>query len=111
MLLMLAFATGLIVTTICTIHPHLAYGIPPGTRLFFYLSPIIYPLEIVPESLRPWYTLNPLTTAISGIRWSLFGIDRPSALEVSFAAAVTLMVLWMGLYMFLRLERRVTDIL
>jgi lipopolysaccharide transport system permease protein len=111
MLLMLAFATGLIVTTICTIHPHLAYGIPPGTRLLFYLSPVIYPLEIVPEALRPWYKLNPLTTVISGIRWSLFGIDQPSPLEVSLAAAVTLIVLWMGLYMFLRLERRVTDIL
>jgi lipopolysaccharide transport system permease protein len=108
---MLAFATGLIVTTICTMHPHLSYGIPPGTRLLFYLSPIIYPLEIVPEAFRPWYKLNPLTTVISGIRWSLFGIDQPSALEVGLAAAATLMVLWMGLYMFLRLERRVTDIL
>jgi lipopolysaccharide transport system permease protein len=111
MLLVLTFGTGLIVTTICTVHPHLGYGIPPGTRLLFYLSPVIYPLEIVPEAFRPWYTLNPLTTVISGIRWSLFGIDRPSALEVSLAAAFTLMVLWLGLYMFLRLERRVTDIL
>lgn len=110
-LLAMAFGAGLIVTTICTVHPHLVYGIPPGTRLLFYLSPVIYPLEIVPEAFRPWYTLNPLTTVISGIRWSLFGIDRPSALEVSLAAAVTLMVLWLGLYMFLRLERRVTDIL
>jgi lipopolysaccharide transport system permease protein len=111
LLLMLALGAGLLVTTICTLYADLGHGVPAGTRLLFYLSPIVYPLSIVPEAFRPWYNLNPLTTVVSGIRWSLFGIDQPSGLNVSIAAAVALAALWIGLYMFLRLERRVTDLL
>jgi lipopolysaccharide transport system permease protein len=111
LLLMLALGTGLLVTTICTLYADLGHGVPAGTRLLFYLSPIVYPLSIVPEAFRPWYNLNPLTTVVSGIRWSLFGIDQPSGLNVSIAAAVALAAVWVGLYMFLRLERRVTDLL
>ncbi len=111
LLLMLALGTGLIVTTVCTLRSDLGLGVPAGVRLLFYLSPIIYPVDLVPESIRPWYNLNPITTVVSGIRWSLFGIDQPSGMNVSLAAAVALIVLWAGLMMFLKLERRVSDIL
>jgi len=109
--LLLALGAALLVTTICTLHADLGHGVPAATRLLFYLSPIAYPLSIIPEGFRPVYDLNPLTTVVCGIRWSLFGIDQPSAVNVGIAAVVALAVVWLGLYVFLRLDRRITDLL
>lgn len=36
-----------------------------GLRLIFYLTPIIYPLTIIPERLRPILLLNPLAVVIT----------------------------------------------
>ncbi|HXF54877.1 MAG TPA: ABC transporter permease [Hyphomicrobiaceae bacterium] len=111
LLLLLALGAALLVTTICTLQADLGHGVPAGTRLLFYLSPIVYPLSIIPDGLRPVYDLNPLTTVVSGIRWSLFGIDQPSAINVGVAGAVALAAVWLGLYVFLRIDRRLTDLL
>lgn len=111
LLVLLSFGVGLIVTTACTVRADLGHGVPAGVRMVFYMSPIVYPIEIVPEALRQWYMLNPLTVIISGIRWSLFGIDEPSALSVAVALTATLVALWVGLSGFLRIERRLADIL
>ena len=38
-----------------------------------WLSPIVYSSGDVPEHLRPYYFLNPMTGVIEGFRWALLG--------------------------------------
>ena len=38
-----------------------------------FVTPIIYPFELVPEGLQPLYALNPLVGVLELYRWALFG--------------------------------------
>ena len=111
MLMMLTLGAGLITATVCALRPDIGYAVPAATRILFYLCPVVYPVTIVPESIRPWYELNPIATLISGIRWSLFGLDRPDALAICIAMTVTIGLLLSGLLLFSSVERRLHDIL
>jgi lipopolysaccharide transport system permease protein len=37
-------------------------------QLFMYLTPVFYPLDVIPESLRPWYMLNPMVPLLGAWR-------------------------------------------
>jgi ABC-type polysaccharide/polyol phosphate export permease len=50
-------------------------------RVLFYATPIIYPLELVPESFRWVYALNPLTPILYQARIWLVQPDAPSLVQ------------------------------
>jgi lipopolysaccharide transport system permease protein len=76
---------------------------------WLFLSPVIYPLSLVPERFRELWALNPLTGIIEGYRSAFFGTPWDwSALGIS--AAVTSAMLLFGLYYFRKTERRFADI-
>jgi lipopolysaccharide transport system permease protein len=111
LLVVLSLGASIVLAALCAIRPDLGFGVPALTRVLFYLSPIAYPLSLVPERIRPWYELNPITTVISGLRWSLFGIDRPSAMALGVAFFSALLLMIVGIQFFLRVERRLADII
>lgn len=79
-------------------------------QIWMFASPIVYPMSIVPESLRPYYVLNPLVGVIEGFRAVLLrtGTVPWTALAVSFAGAAILLVT--GAFYFRRTERVFADV-
>ena len=56
----------------------LSQGIPIVVQVLFFLSPIVYPLDMVPANLRPILLANPLTIIIEGFRQvTLWGGSLP----------------------------------
>ncbi len=47
--------------------------VPVFVQMLMFLSPVFYPVQAVPEALRPIYTLNPLSSVIEALRASLSG--------------------------------------
>jgi len=45
--------------------------VPVFVQMLMFLSPVFYPVQAVPEYLRPIYTLNPLSSVIEALRASL----------------------------------------
>jgi len=75
-----------------------------------YASPIVYPIETIPEGAwRVLYGLNPMVGIIQGFRWALLGGNPPDA--TSLISAVMVMILLVsGLYYFRRMEKTFADI-
>lgn len=48
-----------------------------GLTAWFYVTPIVYPLEFVPERLRGWIELNPLTGLVDLYRRAFLGAAGP----------------------------------
>ncbi len=48
--------------------------IPVFLQMLLFLSPILYPAQAVPESFRPIYQLNPLSSVIEALRAALAGM-------------------------------------
>jgi lipopolysaccharide transport system permease protein len=47
--------------------------VPLGLQLWMYLTPVVYPLTLVPDRLRLLYMLNPMAGIIDGYRSILLG--------------------------------------
>ena len=79
-------------------------------QAWLYLTPVVYSSSVVPEQWRFLYFLNPMTTVVEGFRWALLGSKGLSWLPASLSIIGSIMVLWIGAYLFRRTERTIVDI-
>jgi lipopolysaccharide transport system permease protein len=85
--------------------------LPFFIQLLMYVTPVIYPVSIIPEKLRWIIYLNPMSGVITAARNSFLGtapIDWTSLL-ISFAISV--LFLLFGLWYFKRTERFFADVI
>ena len=61
--------------------------------------------------IRDRYALNPMVTAIDGVRWAVLGTPFPPALAVVVSVATAIALLVGGGYAFHRSERTFADAL
>lgn len=78
-------------------------------QLWFYASPIIYPVDLVPEKYQMLYSLNPMGGILSSYRAILLEQRFPGP-ELFSAALVSLVVFVFGYWLFKRLEPLFADI-
>jgi ABC-2 type transport system permease protein/lipopolysaccharide transport system permease protein len=71
----------------------------------FYLTPILYPLNAVPEHLRVWYELNPFYHLINVIRVVISDGRLPTINEWCVASALAAVALAFGTVSYLWRER------
>jgi lipopolysaccharide transport system permease protein len=75
-----------------------------------YLTPIVYPVSLVPEQWRWLYGLNPMVGVIEGFRWALLGRTAPDPLVMVASVVALFAVIMAGLVYFRRMERQFADI-
>jgi lipopolysaccharide transport system permease protein len=86
------------------------YVVPYFVQLGLFVSPVIYPLQYVPQRYRSLFALNPMTGMISGFRSCL--LDQPIEWRlVGFSFALCAGLFVVGLFLFRRMERRFADII
>ena len=80
-----------------------------GIQLWFYASPIIYPVTMVPEKLRPFYFLNPMAGILEAYRDVLLN-GRLPGLYLLPSIIVSFIVFIVGYWFFKRVEILFADI-
>lgn len=100
---------GIIISALTTKYKDLQQVVGFGVNLFMYATPVIYPLSTIPEHLRIWMLLNPLTAIIEALRHAVLnsGSFDPLALIVSMFSII--IVMFVGILMFSRIERTFMD--
>ena len=84
--------------------------IPFIVQITMYISPILYPITLIPEKYRWLYSLNPMTTVIQGFRWCLLADSTPPNVEPAVIGfIVTGVILVLGLTFFKRAEYTFVD--
>ncbi len=78
--------------------------------LLLFVSPVFYPVEAVPEALRPLLHLNPLTPVIEATRDVLLWGRLPDPASYAGGLALGLFVAWHGLYWFARTKHSFADV-
>jgi lipopolysaccharide transport system permease protein len=81
-----------------------------GLQLWFYASPIIYPVTSVPEQLKPLYYLNPMAGVLEAYRAILLYNTLPGP-HIYYSAGVSILFLVIGYWIFKRLEFQFADII
>lgn len=106
-----ALGVGFWLATLSVRYRDVSFAVNFLIQALMYLSPVIYPVSQVPESLRLFYLLNPMTGVIQGFRWSLFGSGDPPNVIFFGSALIVVFVVISGAFVFRRTERNVVDIL
>jgi lipopolysaccharide transport system permease protein len=71
---------------------------------WFYLTPIVYPLSLVPERFARYLKLNPLTALVTLYREALLGGEMPPLGELTPLVVATVVSLVIGIWVFHRLK-------
>ncbi len=114
-----AFVLLLIVTTLGVTfilgaanarYRDVGYVTPFLVQLWFFATPIVYPLSAVPDSIQGIYSLNPMVSVVEGFRWSFLGGVAPSGRDLAISVVAAVIALVVGALYFRRLERTVVDV-
>jgi lipopolysaccharide transport system permease protein len=81
------------------------------TQIWMFATPIIYPVSVVPEKLRPFYLLNPMAGIIDGYRRVIIQGLPPDWQYVGIATVVTLVVLVFSYKYFKKVEMKFADVI
>lgn len=74
-------------------------------NLLFYATPILYTVDMFPESIRWVLYLNPMTTIIESYRNVFYYQQSPALTSLMIVFAVSFMILIIGYLIFKKLER------
>lgn len=109
----IVLATGVVffVSALNVFARDLKIAVPFMAQLWLFLTPVFYPLDSVPDGLRGWYLLNPMTGLTESFRRVLVyghGPD-PGLLLPAVVGAVVAFVI--GVWYFAATEARFADVI
>jgi lipopolysaccharide transport system permease protein len=79
--------------------------------ILLFGSSILFPADMLPEALRPWLLLNPLTIIVDQTRAVLLWGELPDWRLLGYHAVVSAAVAWIGCWWFLRTRRGFADVM
>jgi ABC-type polysaccharide/polyol phosphate export permease len=77
--------------------------------LWFYLTPVIYPVDIVPDKYLFVFELNPMSLFINAYRRVLLDGEAPGLEKVLAGAAIAAVTFIVGYFLFKRMEKGFAD--
>ena len=86
------------------------YVVPFLLQIWMYLSPVVYPLSMVPEQYRTLYALNPMVGVIEGFRAVLLDSSAVSPGHIALSLGIGLVLLITGAIYFRRTEDVFADV-
>ena len=108
-LAMLGLGFGVIISACTTKYRDLAMAVGFGTQLWMYATPIAYDISIIPEKYLSLYMLNPVTPAVMAMRYAFLGTGYFNLKFYLISWVVTIVVLFIGVVLFSRIEKTFAD--
>lgn len=101
---------GMLLAAVTVTYRDFTHITPFLVQMWMYVTPVVYPMGVVPERWRWLLYLNPMTGVVEGFRSALLGKPPDlAALASSVAWAVVLLIA--AVAYFERVERRFADII
>lgn len=110
LLLITIIGLALMLSALTVTYRDLTHGIPFLVQIWLYVTPVIYPVTLIPEQWRWLLWFNPMAGIIQGIRWSFLGTEYDPTYLVS-SVLLGLGMLLGGSFYFRRVERRFADVI
>ncbi|WP_280884671.1 ABC transporter permease [Stenotrophomonas sp. 1278] len=81
------------------------------TTVLLFLAPVFYPVNALPENMRKWIYLNPLTFIIEQSREVLIWGKAPDFIGLGKYAVFAAVVAWLGYVCFHKMRRGFADVI
>ena len=108
--LMTALGLGLWLSALNVKYRDAGLVVPFALLVGLFITPVMYPFDLVPENVQWLYSLNPMVGVLESFRWSMLGTDWPGALLlIPLATGIVLLVT--GAIYFERAQRSFADVI
>ena len=109
-LYLLAVGMGALLAALQTLLRDVEQVVAPALMMLQFLTPVLYPISIIPEAYRQWFAWNPLTAVMTRLRdgFLLGALPQLGDLGMLFAGVVVAIV---GIGFFVRLSPYFEDFL
>jgi lipopolysaccharide transport system permease protein len=105
----LGLGFGLMITAMTTKYRDLIFLLTFGVQLLMYATPVIYPLSTIGAKYKIFIQANPMTPIIETFRYSFLGTGTFSWLMLGYSFLFMLVVMFLGVVIFNRVERSFMD--
>ena len=103
-LLVLTMGVGLILATLTTFFTDIKYLYGVLIMLLSFMTPLFYPIEIIPEQFLFFFKINPLYSAVSCFRDIVLYGSFPQTKFLLFLIVTSIFSLIIGIYLFYRYQ-------
>ena len=100
---------GIIISSLTTKYRDLSILVGFGVQLWMYITPIVYPVSTLSEKAKSLIMLNPMAPIINNFKYAFLGCGQMEWGYWGISAIVTLVVLFIGLVIFNRVEKTFMD--
>ena len=107
--LLAALGVGTLLSALTVAYRDFRYVTGFLIQTWMFVSPVAYPLEVIPPRWQLLYALNPMVGPISGCRSALLG-EAFQWGPIAVSAAASFLLFLLGTVYFRRVERRFADI-
>jgi len=102
---------GFFLSALCTKYHDIKHAVPFIIQMWFWITPVAYGMENIPERLKIIFFLNPMTWVIQSFRWSLLGVGEMDWQRCLITGLCSMVVLLGGLFYFRRMEGDFADVI
>jgi lipopolysaccharide transport system permease protein len=106
-----AFGGGLILAALNVKYRDIKHALPFVMQLWMFLTPIIYPISVIPQRFRVFMALNPLAGIVETARACLFPSRHVDWRLLGVSLAMTVVISMIGMAYFRHAERDFGDII
>lgn len=112
-LILTIFLSGisLLVSVLHTYYQDVEYALGALIRVFFFVTPVMYPTTEIPEQYRFWFLFNPMATICEGFRSVLPGYHAPEPIHLLSTVIVALLTLGLGIFVYRRMSAQLPEVL
>ena len=102
---------GMVFSSLTTKYRDLTHVLALALQLAMYITPVVYPLSQVPQRLRFFFYINPVSAPMELFRVWFYGVGSVPDMMIVISITVTVLVLLLGLILFNRNERTCMDVI
>ena len=108
-LALLSLGFGVIISSLTTKYRDLAILVTFGVQLWMYATPVVYPASQIGGILKTLMMLNPVSPIIESFRYAFLGSGSIPWNFLGISIVTTLVVLFIGVVLFSRVEKTFMD--
>lgn len=105
----LGLGVGIIVSSLTTKYRDLTVLVSFGIQLWMYITPVVYPMTEVSGKLKTIILINPMSAIIQNYKYALLGIGTFEALYWLISIIMTVVIFFVGVLLFNRVEQTFMD--
>jgi len=105
----LSLGFGIIFSSLTTKYRDLTFLLTFAVQLWMYITPVIYPLNSIPQNRQWIILLNPMTSVIETFKYSMIGQGVFNWLHLGYSFGFMVVLLLVGIVVFNKVEKGFMD--